>query len=243
MRAFVALFCFCVVAGAGLPSIAQEIDFEGQKVVAIKAPRDAAGQGRAVVLSNAGLQAQIVYLGKFDRSIEQKDPPKVAIEKPKAPLTSGPVAMVLVMVTLVAALGLWVYVSGGALWAPETAGDASKAVQAPKGWGESEADLLENRSLAQIAQMTDRRAAVVRLLRLCLLHAAEVTKTAFKRSDTERDAFGRVPLNWSGSAYLKRLLIVAELAHYGGRSVDEMTFQTLIEGARGILPRQRGGDV
>ncbi len=232
-----------MVAGAGLPGTMQKVDFEGQKVVAISAPRDATGQGRADVLSDAGLQAQIVYLGKFDASIEQKDPPKVAAEKPKMPLTSGPVAMVLVMVTLVAALGLWVYVSGGALWAPETAGDASKAVQAPRGWGESEADLLETRSLAQIAQMPDRRAAVVRLLRLCLLHAAEATKTGFKRSDTERDAFGRVPLNWSGSDYLKRLLIAAELAHYGGRGVDEATFQTLIEGARGILPRQRGGNV
>ncbi len=232
-----------MVAGAGLPGTAQEVDFEGQKVAVIRAPRDAAGQARADGLSRAGLQAQIVYLGKFDGNIEQKDPPKVAAEKPKVPLTSGPVAMVLVMVTLVAALGLWVYVSGGALWAPEAAGDPSKVVQAPKGWGESEADLLENRSLAQIAQMPDRRVALVRLLRLCLLHAAGVTETAFKRSDTERDAFGRVPPHWSGLAYLKRLLIAAELAHYGGRSVDEVTFQTLIEGARAILPRQRGGDV
>ncbi len=151
--------------------------------------------------------------------------------------------MALVIVTLMAASGLWVYVSGGALWAPDTAGDASKAVQAPKGWGASEADLMENRSLAQIAQMADRRAAVVRLLRLCLLHAADATKTSFKRADTERDAFARVPLNWFGSGYLKRLLLAAELAHYGGRSVDEATFQTLIEGARGILPRQSGGNV
>ncbi|MES2436000.1 MAG: hypothetical protein V4586_19475 [Pseudomonadota bacterium] len=226
-----------------MPGVAQEIDFEGQKVAATSAPRDAMGQSRADALSDAGLQAQIIYLQKFDGGIEQKDPPKATAEKPTAPLISGPMAMVLVFGVLIAALGLWVYVSGGALWAPDTAGDTSKAVQAPKGWGESEADLLENRSLAQIAQMADRRAAVVRLLRLCLLHAAEATKTGFKRSDTERDAFGRVPLNWSGSGYLKRLLITAELAHYGGRSVDEATFQALIEGARGILPRQRGGNV
>lgn len=226
-----------------MPGVAQGIDFEGQKVTATSAPRDAMGQKRADALSAVGLQAQIVYLQKFNGSIEQKDPPKVTAEKPVAPLLSGPMAMVLVVGALIAALGLWVYAAGGALWAPETAGDASEAVQAPKGWGESEADLLENRSLAQIAQMADRRAAVVRLLRLCLLHAAETTKTGFKRSDTERDAFGRVPLSWSGSGYLKRLLIVAELAHYGGRSVDEATFQTLIEGARGVLPRQRGGNV
>lgn len=225
------------------PGVAQEVDFEGQKVVATSAPRDAMGQSRADALSDAGLQARIVYLQKFDGSIEQKDPPKVATNKPVAPLISGLMAMALVVGALIAALGLWVYISGGALWAPETATDANKAVQAPKGWGESEADLLENRSLAQIAQMSDRRAAVVRLLRLCLLHAAEATKTGFKRSDTERDAFGRVPLHWSGLDYLKRLLIVAELAHYGGRSVDEATFQTLIEGAREILPRQRGGNV
>ena len=231
------------MAGAGLPIVAQGIDFEGQKVDAISAPRDATGQSRADALSDAGLQAQIVYMQKFDGSIEQKDPPKITAEKPVAPLISGPVAMVLVVGALIAALGLWLYVSGGALWAPDTAGNASKAVQAPKGWGESEADLLENRSLAQIALMADRRAAVVRLLRLCLLHAAEATKTGFKRSDTERDAFGRVPLNWYGSGYLKRLLVAAELAHYGGRRVDEATFQNLIDGARGILPRQRGGNV
>ncbi len=138
---------------------------------------------------------------------------------------------------------MWVYISGEALWAPDIAETASKVVQAPKGWQQSEADLLENRSLTPIAQMADRRAAVVRFLRLCLLHTADATKTGFKRSDTERDAFGCVPLHWSGSGYLKRLLIAAELAHYGGRSVDEATLQTLIEGARGVLPCQRGGNV
>ena len=79
------------------PGVAQEVDFEGQRVVAPNAARDAAGQGRADALTDAGLQVQIVYLQKFDGSTEQKDPPKIVIGKSAEPLPVGPIEMALVV--------------------------------------------------------------------------------------------------------------------------------------------------
>ena len=228
------------------PGRGETVDFEGQRVTAVPAPQDDTGRAAATSLSEAGLQAQIIYVEKFDGKIDQADVAKQEAEaRSRLEFGSGGggIGIAAILVLFAALIALWFYFGGGALLAADTSDKPKVARQLPDGWADTAADLSGNSSLREIAAMADRRAALVRLLRLCLLRAAEVTQTGFRRSDTEREAFRRLPDRWDGIGYLKRLLVAAELAHYGGRPVREDDFMTLIDGARGILPRQAGGNV
>ncbi|MEL6267678.1 MAG: DUF4129 domain-containing protein, partial [Pseudomonadota bacterium] len=55
------------------------------------------------------------------------------------------------------------------------------------------------------------------------------------RSWTARDALARIPAGWPGRAALADLARGAELAHFGGRAVDEATFQHHLASARALF--------
>lgn len=109
--------------------------------------------------------------------------------------------------------------------------------QAPDSWRISRQDIdLDGRSLlARIARMTDRTEALVYLLRYSLLAGARATNIRFARSDTERSAMARLPQSWKHHEALSALLIDAELAHYGGRSVSDDEFTRAMEIGKTIL--------
>ncbi len=87
----------------------------------------------------------------------------------------------------------------------------------------------------RLAAMKDRREALARLLRHCLLAAGEMSDTRFARSDTERDAFARLPAGFQHHDALRALLRDSELAHYGGRPVSEDVFMRNLELGRILL--------
>ncbi|MBL8562933.1 MAG: hypothetical protein JNN06_11705 [Gemmobacter sp.] len=150
---------------------------------------------------------------------------------------SGPVSTVFVLLLLVGLLALWLrYGGAGALLsrAPEA---QKKPAQAPEAWNISAEDQAgDPRNLIdQIAAMPDRSAALVRLLRHCLLTAATETDTRLARADTERSAFRRLPGGWRQQGALQAILRRAELAHYGGRPVTDSQFAEAIAAGRSIL--------
>ncbi len=158
------------------------------------------------------------------------------VEPARLPNT-GPVSTVFVVLLLVGLLALWLrYGGAGALLsrAPEA---QKKPVQAPEAWNISAEDQAgDPRSLIdQIAAMPDRSAALVRLLRHCLLTAATETDTRLARADTERSAFRRLPGGWRQQSALQNILRRAELAHYGGRPVTDTQFSEAIAAGRNIL--------
>jgi len=153
----------------------------------------------------------------------------------------GSMSTVLVVLLLVAALLLWLRFGGaGMLMARAPKAQKKPPAVAPDAWNISAEDRAgDPRSLLdQIAAMPDRAAALVRLLRHCLLTAATETDTRLARADTERTALRRLPGTWRAQPALRDILTRAELAHYGGRPVDEAEFSATLDLGRSILLRQ-----
>ncbi|NBD30281.1 MAG: hypothetical protein GVY31_09630 [Alphaproteobacteria bacterium] len=157
-------------------------------------------------------------------------------------LDLGGMGVFLVILVLVAALFLWLKFGGsGALLRREP--DDEQVARAPADWDMgADHDAGDPRGLLdRIAAMEDRSAALVLLLRHCLLAAAGQTETRFARSDTERLAFRRLPRSWQSHDLLGALLRKTELVHYGGRPVTESDFQGSLEIGRRILGPDAGG--
>ena len=131
---------------------------------------------------------------------------------------------------------LWRFGGGGALLA-KGPGDIAQKPVAPQGWALPDPGALPvgGDIFAVIRAMTDRRAAMVLLLRTSLMQAATSSGTRFARSDTEREALRRLPPTLPGRSVLGDLLREAELAHYGGREVTEDTLHRSIDRARALF--------
>ena len=167
-------------------------------------------------------------------SASQTDP----IFIPREPMMSGPLSVVVVLIALVAAIGLWMRFGNGGILLSQAPRELRKQKgEAPESWRTSvgEAEERPNDFLQRIAAMADRKQALVLLLRHCLLHAAEVTGTRLFRSDTERAVLARLPQNMSDRDHLENLLSETELVHYGGRVLAESHFVTLLATARDLL--------
>ncbi|EXL02426.1 hypothetical protein [Aquamicrobium defluvii] len=155
----------------------------------------------------------------------------------RGPLVSGPAAMVMVIAMLAIGIGLWLRFGGGGALLSSTPRELKHKTVAPDGWAmrpdgpqSQPSDLLD-----RIAAMSDQRAAMIELLRHCLLHAADVSVTQFARSDTERSALARLPGNLPGRPLLEELLVETELVHYGGRNLPKERFAALLGNARRLL--------
>lgn len=155
---------------------------------------------------------------------------------------NGSVSTVVIVLVLVAALLLWLRFGGAGMLMARAPIEQKKPVVAPEAWNISKDDQTgDPRSLIdQIAAMPDRAAALVRLLRHCLLTAAGETDTRLARADTERTAYRRLPQGWRAAGPLKQILGRAELAHYGGRPVSDEDFAAALDLGRGILLRKAG---
>ena len=83
--------------------------------------------------------------------------------------------------------------------------------------------------LSQILQITDRRAALLELMRTSLVKAADLHQIRLQRSWTARDALRRIPKDWPLRPPLQTVLTAAERAHFGGRAVSEDDFKAHVE--------------
>ncbi|MEM6489967.1 MAG: hypothetical protein AAF677_17130 [Pseudomonadota bacterium] len=94
--------------------------------------------------------------------------------------------------------------------------------------------------LSAIEAMADRRAALIALGRAALARAAMANDLRLGRSWTYRDALRRIPRGWRGYPALASIARASEIAHFGGRPVDEMAFRQHLELARGLFGGRAG---
>lgn len=92
-----------------------------------------------------------------------------------------------------------------------------------------------NETLADIARMTDLRAAIVTLGSAAVRRAAEANGLGVGRSWTMRDVLRRLPQGWPHLPALRAIARAAEITHFGGRDIDALELHAHIEAARPIF--------
>jgi hypothetical protein len=186
------------------------------------------GDGAQTYMKGTSAQHEATYATDIEggRLTPESRAPR-AVARPSiqpGPAIDGNLALLLVVGFVGLGLFLWLRYGGADLLSRGPRDAPAPRAVAPEAWKiDADRNLSPEALLASIAAMTDRRAAMVRLLRHCLLHAAQVSGTRFARSDTERSALRRLPVVWQDKR-LRDLLTRAELAHYGGQDVPEDRF-------------------
>ncbi|MBY5360186.1 hypothetical protein HFO97_09455 [Rhizobium leguminosarum] len=226
------------------PAWAQDSD--SQQVGGGDHQKSAIGAEYATQCQQNGLRCTLVY-GDASAKVEpasnttKSSPPRRPLMIPREPVVSGSLAVAIVLVGLIVAVGLWIRFGNGGVLLSSAPRDMKRQGEAPESWRTSAAEAEEKPSdfLQRIAAMADRRQALVLLLRHCLLHAADMTGTRLFRSDTERAVFARLPSSMPERDRLENFLTAVELVHYGGRTLAESHFGVLLTTARGLLSSGR----
>lgn len=204
----------------------------------LKPPRGEIADRYRAAARDRGVQTEAIYASDLQGKLTPDGtftPPKAPAYR-NGPAISGPWGLILVFVILFGALALWLRFGGAGALLAVAPGDVKPKPAAPEGWKMPDTAALPSGDIfALIRGMTDRRAAMVLLLRASLMRAAERSDTRFARSDTERQALHRLPAHLHGRAVLADLLQQAELAHYGGRAVSPDLLATHIDRARALF--------
>lgn len=205
----------------------------------VAAPRSEGWNAYRETATRNGAQSAADYVSKLEGRLATG---KARASRAPADLGGGDLnlggfGVFLVVVVLIAALLLWLKFGGSGVLLARAPGESAERQDAPAGWNIEPRDNAGTTQdlLDRLAAMQDRSAALVLLLRHCLLAAATATGTRFARSDTERRAFRRLPDRWSHHGGLETILRRTELAHYGGRPVAEDVFQNALAAGRVIL--------
>ena len=212
-------------------------------IEAAEAPRSDAGRAVATDAAGQDIDTDMIYATRADGT--GLPGPQVAAPRPdptfRAPL--GGQSTVIVLVVLFGAVLLWLRFGGTGMLLRRAPLQDRPDPEAPSDWQKDLQITAEpgGSVLDMIAAMPDRRAALVALLRHCLMRSASDSATRFARADTERQAFLRLPLHVSRRDGLQRILQAAELAHYGGRIVDDSAFAAAMTEGRAIFAGTRGG--
>lgn len=231
---------FLVILGCGLAwaaPLAAQTPPQGLSFTTVDPPvGESSAAYQAAVAGRAQVQATYATEVHGGRLTVDSRAPQADLPQLRPPVLTGNGALLAVVGLLALGLVLWLRFGGGGILAGAPKPDRPRP-QAPAAWNMAgPADHLTGEALlADIAAMPDRRAAMVRLLRHCLLRAAEVTGTRLARSDTERRVLARLPASLPWAPDLSGLLGRAELAHYGGREVSEGDFAASLATARALL--------
>ena len=236
-----AFLSLVLALSSGPPAAAQE---GPGGISVVKPPRGEAGGAYLEATEGHRITSDAAYSDETDPSFFSEEEIKIRpTSQPRQSIRlEGGSGIFIVVALVLLMLFLWLRFGGtGALLSKEPK-ETDGATTAPEAWkiGTDEANLDALSLLDQIRAMPDRRAALVRLLRHALLAAGSDSQTRFARSDTEREAFARLPGSWRHRQLLAVLLRATELAHYGGRAVSEDAFEQALEQGSLILG-QRGG--
>jgi hypothetical protein len=229
---------------AGFPALAQTgADPAPLTIDAVPAPESDASARYQSAMARSGNRIDVTYAEKITGVLPLDSayrPPRQENDRRGQPVMNGLTAWITVILLVLVLLALWLRFGGSGTLLAGTPKEIRQKPVAPEGWKMAQdQDVPMADLLAQIAAMPDRRAALVRLLRHCLLHAGAATDTRFARSDTEREALRRLPEGWSGRTGVASILKVAELAHYGGREVSEDAFAASLATARALFASGR----
>lgn len=234
------MLCFGGFPGISAAQDANNSSTEYSVLEAVEPPVGDSTENYRAVAKRAGARSDAVYASRLDGDLtgtRAKEQPVARVPRERRSFDLNGFGVVIAVGLVIGALFLLLkYGGGGALLAREPRDDTRRKHQTPDAWKLGDEAIKDaDGLLAQIAQMTDRTAAMVLLLRHCLLAAARATDARFARSDTERRAFGRLPDHWVHHTRLQGMLQYTELAHYGGRDVAQDRFDDALDAARGIL--------
>lgn len=231
---------FLAAAVCAVPCAAQ--DAKGFRVTAeAAAPRGAQSADYRKVANRSFAETDVTYAETIEGDLSEGLAPAERRRRSGGGEFSvgngSGIGVFLAVAGLMVALLLWMKFGGAGVLLSREPRELKRRQEAPESWAMTgaEADMDADTLLKTLASMSDRREALVRLLRHCLLFAADDSDTRFARSDTEREAFGRLPDEWRHREALGALLQHTELAHYGGRDVNETTFSGLLEIAGHML--------
>lgn len=96
-------------------------------------------------------------------------------------------------------------------------------------------DLPPDGLFDRIAQMKDRRAALILLTSRALQRAAEANGLHLGRAQTARDVVRVIPSGWQHREPLGQLVRETEIVHFGGRDLPEDRWQICLDLARPIF--------
>lgn len=167
------------------------------------------------------LQTDIQYIEKTDQDFLVDELPAFDGDSARNVVQGINGFAILVVVSAIALLIFLFLKFGGAGGLLSADPGDGKPRKKTKAWGLTAEDEEIGDIMSKVRAMTNRREALILLLRHCLLQAAHETQTNFRRSDTEREALGRLPKAWRSFPQLEKLLRRSELVHYGGRSIDD----------------------
>lgn len=86
--------------------------------------------------------------------------------------------------------------------------------------------------IAQVQAISDRRQAIILLLRRCLELALVANDLALGRSQTAREILYRLPNTWLHVDSLARIVRIEERVQFGGEEIPESVFQESVELAK-----------
>lgn len=185
------------------------------------------------------LQTELVYIDRLDGEIplDGKAPP-ASQEDDNAPTELSDafrLAMRIALAIAVVTFLVLLYRNRG--WLAERF-DGLQPGQRPRSkpaTRQSSDDTLDPALIARLRAMTDRRAALVELLREALRAAAEQNGMRMGRSETARELLRRLPRGWHHLPALRSIVMAEELVQFGGRPLADATFETCLTQATPIL--------
>ena len=215
-----------------LPARGQEATFDP---VVVQETETAAQYRRAV---GRKADTKITYVDRYTGDLlggtEARRRPETDFREP---VVGGNFGIIVIVGILVLGILLFFYFGGGGALLSGAPGEFKRRRVSRAEW-ELEEDLGPDgygALLNRLAGASDRAEALVQMLRYSLIEASETTGVLFARSDTEREALRRLPDTWIKQTDIAALLKATELAHYGGRPVDQTTFESCLRIARRIL--------
>jgi len=113
------------------------------------------------------------------------------------------------------------------------AGNAGRA--RPRGPLEAPAWATKTGSLEDILRMSDRRQALIQLMRKALTATVSANGILMQRSWTARDALRHLPASQSHLDRLRDLVLASERVQFGGRDVTEDEFRGHVDNCRPLL--------
>lgn len=90
-------------------------------------------------------------------------------------------------------------------------------------------------SLEDILRMSDRRQALIELMRKALTATVSANGILMQRSWTARDALRHLPSTQTHLDRLRELVLASERVQFGGRDVTEEEFRNHVDGCRPLL--------
>lgn len=192
---------------------------------------------RRVMLNR--LQTELVYIDRLDGEIplDGKAPPAPREERDESREISDALRFAMRIALAIVVVTILVVIYRNAGWLAELFGGLQSGQRTRKRAGTPALDDLppDPELIKRLRAMTDRRAALVELLRATLRAAADQNDMRLGRSETARELLRRLPRGWPHLSALRSIVMAEELVQFGGRPLADATFETCLAQARPIL--------